>query len=137
LDAFVYEPVFVGSFEDAFRASVFNSDLAAVVVHEGFAFHSRHEAPILGTLVEAAEKCEGAGALALHLARTLNRVRPELDLYLLSNGEVEELGGSPHATALRRVLHLAILEGVQDRYDTPCASRRVGKAGAPASKRAA
>ena len=128
LDAFVYEPVFVGSFEDAFCASILNSDLAAVVIHEGFPFRSRHEAPILRTLVEAAEKREGAGALALHLARTLNRVRPELDLYLLSNGEVEELAGSPNATALRRVfyaveelleLHLAILEGVQDRYDTP------------------
>ena len=127
-DAFVYEPVLVGSFEDAFCASILNPDLAAVVIHEGFAFGSRHEAPVLRTLVEAADKHEGAGALALHLAQTLKRVRPELDLYLLSNGEVEVLAGSPKAKALRRVfyaveelleLHLAILEGVQDRYETP------------------
>ncbi len=38
LDAFNYEPVFVGSFEDAFCAAVLNTDLAAVVIHEGFVF---------------------------------------------------------------------------------------------------
>src|SRR6266568_2075167 len=41
LDAFVYEPVFVGSFEDAFLATLLNPDLAAVVIHEGFPFRSR------------------------------------------------------------------------------------------------
>ena len=46
----------------------------------------------------------------------------------MSNGRVEEIAGDPKANALRRIfyaveelleLHLAILEGVQDRYDTP------------------
>src|SRR5690242_6374006 len=37
-DPFIYEPVFVGSFEDAFCAAILNPDLAAVVIHEGFAF---------------------------------------------------------------------------------------------------
>ena len=41
LDAFVYEPVLVGSFEDAFCATILNPDLAAVVIHEGFAFKSQ------------------------------------------------------------------------------------------------
>src|ERR1700756_1306975 len=58
----------------------------------------------------------------------MKRVRPELDLYLLSNGRFEETAGNPNANALRRVfyavdelleLHLAILEGEQARYDTP------------------
>jgi arginine decarboxylase len=128
LDSFVYEPVFVGSFEDAFCATVLNPDLAAVVVHEGFAFRSRHDAPILRTLTAAIDQHEGAEASALHLAQVLKRVRPELDLYLVANGRVEEIAGSPDAIAVRRVfyaveelleLHLAILEGVQDRYETP------------------
>src|SRR6185295_3527822 len=46
LDAFVYEPVFVGSFEDAFCAAILNPALAAVIIHEGFVFKSRHDAPI-------------------------------------------------------------------------------------------
>ena len=64
----------------------------------------------------------------MHLAQVLKRVRPELDLYLVLNGRVEEIAGSPNANAARRVfyaveelleLHLAILEGVQARFETP------------------
>jgi arginine decarboxylase len=128
LDAFIYEPVFVGSFEDAFCATMLNPDLAAVVIHEGFPFESRHNAPILRTIVDAVDKHEPSEVLALHLAKVLNNVRPELDLYFVSNGRVEELAGDPKAKVLRRVfyaveelleLHLAILEGVQARYETP------------------
>ena len=128
LDAFVYEPVFVGTFEDAFCSVILNTDLAAVIIHEGFAFRSRHDAPVLRSLVEDMDREKGAGASALRLAEVLKRVRPELDLYLLSNGHVEEIAGSLKANAVRRVfyaveelleLHLAILEGVQERYDTP------------------
>jgi arginine decarboxylase len=69
-----------------------------------------------------------AEASALRLAQVLKRVRPELDLYLVVNGRVEDIAGDPKANAARRVfyaveelleLHLAIIEGVQDRYDTP------------------
>jgi arginine decarboxylase len=128
LDAFVYEPVFVGSFEDAFCATLLNPDLGAVIIHEGFPFRSRHHAPILRTLAEAAEQHESADVSALRLAQVLKRVRPELDLYLVSNGAVEDLAGDPKSNVVRRVfyaveelleLHLAILEGVQSRYDTP------------------
>ncbi len=128
LDAFIYEPVFVGSFEDAFCAAVLNPDLAAVVIHEGFTFRSRHDAPTLRALTETMGQAEAAQASALHLAEILERLRPELDLYLVSNGQVEDIAGNLKANVFRRVfyaveelleLHLAILEGVQDRYDTP------------------
>ena len=128
LDAFIYEPVLVGSFEDAFCATMLNPDLGAVVIHEGFAFKSQQNLPILRMLEEAKDRREDSQELALHLAQVIKRVRPELDLYLLSNGRVEDTAGDPKADALRRVfyaveelleLHLAILEGVQARYDTP------------------
>src|SRR5258706_2518973 len=104
-----------------------NPDLAAVVINEGFLQQSRHDAPVLRTLTSSIEPLEAADS-ALRLAHTLKRVRPELDLYLLSNGRVEEIAGNPKANALRRVfyaveelleLDLSILEGIQDRYDTP------------------
>jgi arginine decarboxylase len=128
LDAFIYEPIFVASFEDAFCATLLNPDLAAIVIHEGFAFRSQHDAPILRTLTAAMDQPECAEASALRLAQVLKRVRPELDLYLVANGRVEDIAGDPKANVIRRVfyaieelleLHLAILEGVQDRYDTP------------------
>src|SRR4051794_16616697 len=127
LDAFIYEPVFVGSFEDAFCAAMINPDIAAVIINEGFAQKSRHDAPVLRTLTASIEPLNATGA-ALRLAHTLKRVRPELDLYLMSNRNVEQLAGNPEADVLRRIfysveelleLHLAILEGVQERFDTP------------------
>src|SRR3954452_9617413 len=126
-DAFIYEPVFVGSFEDAFCASIINANIAAVIINEGFAQKSRHDAPVLRTLTASIEPLNATGA-ALRLAHTLKRVRPELDLYLMSNRNVEQLAGNPEADVLRRIfysveelleLHLALLEGVQDRFETP------------------
>ncbi|HTD28938.1 MAG TPA: hypothetical protein VK660_06070 [Xanthomonadaceae bacterium] len=127
-DSFIYEPVIVGSAEDALCATMLNTDLAAVVIHEGFAFHSRHDAPVLRSMVDPLAALDASDASALRLARVLKRVRPELDLYLLSNRRVEEIAGNPAADVARRVfyaveepleLHLAVLEGVQARYDTP------------------
>src|SRR4030081_950526 len=71
---------------------------------------------------------EESDASALRLAHIIKRVRPELDLYLMSNRDVEEMAGNPEADVARRIfysveeilqLHLSILEGIQDRYDTP------------------
>ena len=127
-DKFVYEPVIVGSAEDALCATMLNADLAAVVIHEGFGYRSRHDAPVLRSIVDAAAKEEISGGSALRLARAIHQSRPELDLYVLSNARVEEIAGDPAADIVRRVfyaveelleLHLAILEGVAVRYETP------------------
>ena len=127
VDAFIYEPVFAGTFEDAFCAAMLNPDLAAVIVNEGFAQHSRHNAPVLRSLMASMERQEMSNS-ALALARTLKRIRPELDVYLVSNQNVEELAGNPEADVVRRIfysveelleLHLAILEGIQDRWKRP------------------
>ena len=62
------------------------------------------------------------------LARLIKRIRPELDIYLLTDRNVEKLAGDPAASMIRRVfyeveelmeVHLNILEGVADRFSTP------------------
>jgi arginine decarboxylase len=127
IDSFIYEPVFVGNFEDAFCAAMLNPDIAAVIINEGFSYPSRHDVPVLRTLAASIGQQDDSD-LALRLAQTIKRVRPELDLYLMSNRHVEELAGKPEADVVRRIfysveelleLHLAVLEGVQDRYETP------------------
>ncbi|MCP1834074.1 arginine decarboxylase [Bradyrhizobium sp. USDA 4532] len=128
VDAFIYEPVVVGNLEDAFCAAMLNPNIAAVVINEGFGLRSRHDAPVLRAMTGAMGLSEESDASALRLAHILKRVRPELDLYLMSNRDVEELAGNPEADVVRRVfysvedileLHLSMLEGVQDRFDTP------------------
>lgn len=128
VDSFVYEPVIVGSLEDAFCATMLNPNIAAVVINEGFGLRSRHDAPILRTMTAGAGLNDEADASALRLAHIIKRVRPELDIYLMSNRDVEKMAGDPDANVVRRIfysieelleLHLSILEGIQDRFDTP------------------
>jgi arginine decarboxylase len=131
-DAFQYEVVQVGSFEDAVLATICNHNVQAIVIRDGFEFRSRHEVPMLREFLlrhlQGVEASTAPGALATALARAAKRYRPELDLYLLTDRSIEELAGSDDAALLRRIfqdveevmeLHLAILDGLNDRYETP------------------
>jgi len=46
-DKFVYEPVFVGTYEDAVLATILNGSVEAVIIYEGIPFASSHNSPIL------------------------------------------------------------------------------------------
>ena len=127
-DLFVYEPVIVGSFEDALCAILVNPSIQAVIVAEGFALRSAHEAPVLRSILDSALGKLTPSSSALTLAGMIKKVRPELDLYVTSDRDVETLAASPQSSCVRRVfyaveevleLHLAILEGIQARYETP------------------
>jgi arginine decarboxylase len=131
-DLFNYEIVQVGSFEDGVLGAIFNHNVQAVVIYDGFPFPSRHELPVLREFLTRNLRVDPAsvapGALATTLARAVKSYRPELDMYLLTDRAVEKLAGSEEAAPIRRIfhnieevmeLHLAILDGVSDRYDTP------------------
>jgi len=130
-DPFIYEVVPVGSLEDAICAILLNADIAAVTIYEGFGIESRHDAPVLrSVLASRAASLDEADEhdVSLRLANAMKDNRPELDLYLLSDRQVETLAGDPRAAAIRRVmyqveepleLHLSVLEGIQERYETP------------------
>src|SRR4029077_5546913 len=46
-DKFVYEPVFVGNFEDAVLGAILNGSFEAVIIYEGVPFASSHNSPVL------------------------------------------------------------------------------------------
>ncbi len=46
-DAMIYEPVLVGSFEDALLAIILNGKIEAVVIYDGIPIPSKHETPLL------------------------------------------------------------------------------------------
>ena len=131
-DKFAYESVFVGSFEDAILAVILNGSFEAVVIYDDVPFASVHNNPVLREFLTSYFSASGIDADSLHhgltLAQALKLVRPELDIYLLSDREVEKAAGSPEAACVRRIfyqveepleLHLSILDGVSDRYSTP------------------
>jgi arginine decarboxylase len=131
-DPFTYEIVQVGSFEDGIVGTVFNTDVQAVVLYDGFQFHSHHDVPVLREFLQRHVAVDSAdiapGALATTLARAVNAIRPELDVFLLTDRAVEHLAAHEDAAPIRRIfhnveelmeLHLAILDGVSDRFETP------------------
>lgn len=131
-DLFVYEPVFVGSFEDGVLGTILNGSIEAVIIYDGIPFASSHNSPLLRefltTHLNAASFGAQSGQYGLALARALNHLRPELDIYYLSDREVEKIAGNTDAACIRRIfyqveepleLHLSILDGIADRYETP------------------
>ncbi|MCW5551402.1 MAG: decarboxylase [Verrucomicrobiae bacterium] len=131
-DPFHYEVIQAGSFEDAALAVLANDNLQAVVIVDGFQYESRVEMPdlqvFLGRHLTLDRTSIEPGALATALAKAIKKCRPELDIYLLSDRRAEAVAGSDALDPIRRVfhhieepmeIHLSILDGVQDRYETP------------------
>jgi len=130
-DRFTYEIVVVPSFDDAVMAARLNFTLQACVVRRRFAHRSPHDlSPLAQFSVDSAgdDLMEHApDERAQVLARSLARIRPELDLYLMTEIAVEDLAGRLshhfrrvfHAREGSLELHLSILEGVAARYDAP------------------
>ncbi len=130
-DQFIYEIVVVPSFDEAVMAARLNFRLQACVVRRRFTHRSRHDSPLLAQFAGV----DGADDLMDHtpddraqaLARALAKIRPELDLYLMTEISVEDLAGRLshhfrrifHAREGTLELHLSILDGVAARYRSP------------------
>ena len=98
------------------------------MINEGFALGWRHEAPVLRYIAASARhqqqvRCLRAATRAHHQARAAG-TRPLHDLQPQRGGDA----GNPEAAVVRRIfysieelleLHLSILEGVRERYETP------------------
>ena len=130
-DDFTYNIVAVPSFEDALIAVLFNYNIQACVLRYEFPLRSKNHLPILQRYLKSISEVEyedmpdiGYGPL---LGYFLAQLRPELDLYLVTDQSVETIAGSS-AKTFRRIfyrqddfleLHLNLLRGIQNRYETP------------------
>ena len=96
-DPFLYEIVVVPSFDEAVMAARLNFRLQACVVRRRFTHRSRHDSPLFTQFAGL----DGSDDLmerspddrAQELARALAKIRPELDLYLMTEISVEDLAG--------------------------------------------
>ena len=130
-DHFVYELVVVGSAEEAVIAARLNANLQACVIRRRFAPTAAQDLSSLADFADTSVARDLAGRSpderAQILARRLARLRPELDLYLMTEIDVEEIAGHLshhfrrvfHAQEGSLELHLSILAGVAARYRTP------------------
>jgi len=130
-DQFVYDVVSVPSFEDALIAVLFNYNIQSVVIRYGFPLRSANHLEILQRYLVNVDEAEYEEALDIErgpqLGNLLSELRPELDLYLVTDAAVEDIAGSASQKFSRIFyqqedyldLHLNILRGIQHRYQTP------------------
>jgi arginine/lysine/ornithine decarboxylase len=130
-DPFIYDIVVVSSFDEALLAARLNFRLQACVVRRRFTHRSRHDLSSLAQFVYSGGDADlmerSPDDRAQILARSLARIRPELDLYLMTQISVEDLAGrlSHHYRRIFHIregsleLHLSILDGVAARYRAP------------------
>jgi len=130
-DPFTYDAVVVPSLEDALIAVMINHNIQAVVVRFGFELRTSSQLPILTQYLsrignEDLDEMEPQD-YGPELCRLMKKIRPEMDVYLVTDRGVEDVAGRDLGNC-RRVfynaedfteLHLNILRGVSARYETP------------------
>ncbi|MBC23803.1 MAG: ornithine decarboxylase [Phycisphaerae bacterium] len=130
-DQFVYNPIFVNSFEDAVIAALFNYTIETCLVRYNFAYQTDNDAPILRRYLELLEAEHPRIAYgfdrSVQLAEILRVLRPELDLFLLTDATLETSTGRVGQHFRRSFdrldnameVHLSILKGIRERYKAP------------------
>ncbi len=132
-DPFIYEVVVAESFEDALIAAVLNPNIQSVLIRFSFPFRTTKELrlldeihTILETDIEDVESMSGTER-SLLLGSMLKKLRPELDLFLVTDAPVEDVVGQPSRDFRRlfylvedyREVHLSIIKRLQERFETP------------------
>lgn len=129
-DEFIFDIVIVPSFEDALIATLVNFNLQAVVIRHGFPFRSIYSDDMLRRFLDGVQ--DGIETIPEFergplLGRQIARLRPELDLYLVTDMKVEDIAATA-GEVFKRIffgeedhveLYGAIMQGVGERYHTP------------------
>ena len=129
-DDFIFDVVVVPSFEDALIATLVNFNLQAVVIRHGFPFRSVYHNDMLRRFLDGLdqdiEKMPEFERGPL-LGRQIAQLRPELDLYLVTDVNVEDIAARV-GEVFKRVffgeedhieLYSSIMKGVGERHRTP------------------
>ena len=130
-DKFQYNVLGVPSFEDALIAILFNYNIQACVINTDIRLRSRNKLPVLQAYLSSMTNFDvddlAEQGYGTALGELITELRPELDLYLVTHESVESIAGTT-AKTFRRVfyrrddfleLHLNLLRGVQERFETP------------------
>lgn len=132
-DPFVYETITAHTFQDTITAVLFNPNIQACVIRYGLPYRSKNDLselrPFLSKISEDSEQLQQASEnqLGLLLGEVLKDLRPELDLYYVTDTPVGDIDDSA-VGGFKRIfyrkealqeLHLTVLRGIKERYETP------------------
>jgi arginine decarboxylase len=127
----VYDIVVQRSFQDALIAIVLNYNIQAVVIRYAPSYNTGKVDPLLrpflGNILNLDYSSVPEKDLGPILGNIIKQFRPELDVYYVTDTSLLQLKDST-VKNFRRIfyrkddiqeLHLAILRGIRERYDTP------------------
>jgi arginine decarboxylase len=130
-EQFAYGIVVQRSFEDALIALQFNFNIQAVVIRYAPPYHSKKITPVIKPFIQNILKLDlgdkSPTELGPILGTMVKKFRPELDTYYVTDTALGNLKDSTLKT-FRRIfyrtedlqeLHLTIIRGISERYETP------------------
>ncbi|WP_446341743.1 aminotransferase class I/II-fold pyridoxal phosphate-dependent enzyme [Coleofasciculus sp. F4-SAH-05] len=130
-DKFIYQIIVVYNLENALTALMLNHTIQCCVIGYDFPLRSNNRLSLLEEYMSGLEQAELAEEYyqprGLALGAILHKLRPELDLYLLSDVSLVDVDAETHQN-FRRVfynqedyleVHLSIIQGIEKRYETP------------------
>ncbi len=130
-DHFVYKLVYAKSFQDTLIALIANPNIQACVIRYEIPYESKIVngilKPFLENLFDMALGNLHEYELGILLGEAIRKLRPELDLYYVTDNAVNTLPDRALKIFQRifyrkedaQELHLSIIRGIKDRYETP------------------
>ena len=130
-EQFNYGVVVQRSFEDALIALQFNHNIQAVVVRYAPPYYSKKITPLITPFIQNVKKLDYSTTpqteLGPILGTLIKKFRPELDTYYVTDTALSNLKDSTlknfrrifYRTEDLQELHLTILRGISERYETP------------------
>ncbi|MDZ4716176.1 MAG: ornithine decarboxylase [Cytophagales bacterium] len=128
---FVYQLVFAKSYQDSLIALIANPNIQACIVRNEIPFASKSRRGVLQPLVTdlLKENLEETPEyeLGISLGKMISQLRPEIDLYYITDTAVQSLPNVSLKIFQRifyrkedaQELHLSVIRGIKDRYETP------------------
>lgn len=130
-DVFVYQLVYAKSFQDTLIALMANPNIQACVIRYEIPFKSKNAQGILKPFLKHLLKDNYEDLpeyeLGILLGQAIQALRPELDIYYVTDSAVNSLPDTALKIFKRifyrkedaQELHLTIIRGIKDRYETP------------------
>lgn len=128
---FVYNTIFAKSFQDTLIALLFNPNIQACVIRYGVLFKSNNInnviKPFIAQVLNYKYDENSGRTISVLLGEAIRKIRPELDLYYVTDTPVSGLSDSALQNFTRifyrkedvQELHLSILMGIKERFATP------------------
>lgn len=130
-EQFIYQLIYAKSFQDTLIALVANPNIQACVIRYEIQFKSKSATGILSPFVSDLLNYDYEDLpeyeLGILLGEAIRQLRPELDIYYVTDNAVNSLPDSALKNFQRvfyrkedaQELHLSIIRGIKDRYATP------------------